>query len=111
MPIRCGWAALPYGKGLALHSRTEIVYRLPGRVPAVSGRRGNRRRGAPGGKVRLVVRGDDKVLFEAVVAGSDAPQPVDLDLAGVRRLTILADFADGPNVGDHLLLCNARLSK
>jgi hypothetical protein len=108
-PLRLGGA--PYGKGLALRSRTEIVYRLPApyqRFQAVVGIDDAVR---PAGKVRLLVRGDDKVLFEAVIAGSDAPQPVDLDLTGVRRLTILADFGDGPNVGDHLLLCNARLSQ
>ncbi|MFZ1935057.1 MAG: NPCBM/NEW2 domain-containing protein [Thermoguttaceae bacterium] len=100
-----------YQKGIALRSRTELVYRLPerfGRFLAVAGIADAVR---PDGKVRLVVRGDDKVLFEAAFTGSDAPRPIDLDVTGVRRLTILADFDDGINRADHLLLCNARVSK
>ena len=31
-------------------------------------------------------------------------EPIDLDLAGVRRLTILVDFGDSLSTGDHLLL-------
>jgi hypothetical protein len=100
-----------YQKGIALRSRTELVYRLPerfGRFLAVAGIADAVR---PDGKVRLVVRGDDKVLFEAVMTGSDAPRPLDLDVSGVRRLSILVDFEGGINRADQLLLCNARVSK
>ena len=100
-----------YRKGLALHSRTELVYRLPERFSRFLAVAGIADAVRPGGKVRLVVRGDDKVLFEAVFAGSDAPRPIDLDVTGVRRLTVLVDFDDGLSRGDHLLLCNARVSK
>ena len=100
-----------YQKGIALHSRTELVYRLPERFSRFLAVAGIADAVRPGGRVRLVVRGDDKVLFEAAFAGSDAPRPIDLDVTGVRRLTILADFEDGINRSDHLLLCNARVSK
>jgi hypothetical protein len=100
-----------YRKGMALHSRTELVYRLPGRFSRLLATAGIADAVRPGGRVRLVVRGDDKVLFEAAFAGTDAPRPIDLDVTGVRRLTILVDFDDGLNKGDHLLLCNARVSK
>ena len=104
-------SGVPYRKGLAMHSRTEMVYRLPERFRRFQAIAGIADDVRPSGKVRLVVRGDDKTLFEAKVAGSDAPRPIDLDVTGVRRLTILVDFSDGVNVGDHLLLCNARVSK
>jgi hypothetical protein len=51
------------------------------------------------------------VLLAASVTGGDAPLSVDLDLTGVRRLAIVADFAGGLDVGDHLLLCDARVIK
>jgi hypothetical protein len=108
-PLRLG--GVEYPKGLALHARTEIVYRLPAgfkRFQAIAGVDEAMR---PAGKVRLAVRGDDKVLLEIVVAGGDAPRPIELDLTGVRRLTILAEFGESVGEGDHLLLCNARLSK
>jgi hypothetical protein len=100
-----------YPKGIALRSRTELVYRLPERFSRFLAIAGIADAVRPDGKVRLVVRGDDKVLFEAVFAGSDDPRPIDLDVTGVRRLTILVDFEDGINRADHLLLCNARVSK
>ena len=108
-PLRLG--GIPYRKGLALRSRTEIVYRLPAAYKRFQAIVGIDDAVRPGGKVRLVVRGDDKCCWRVVVAGSDAPRPLDLDVTGVRRLTILADFADGLTAGDHLLLCHARLSK
>ncbi len=98
-------------KGIALHSRTELVYRLPERFSRFLAVAGIADAVRPDGKVRLVVRGDDKVLFEGDVTGSDAPRPIDLDVTGVRRLTILVDFEDGVDRADHLLLCNARVSK
>jgi hypothetical protein len=108
-PLRLG--GIEYPKGLALHARTEIVYRLPAgytRFQAVAGIDDAMK---PGGKVRLAVRGDDQVLLEIAVAGGDPPKPLDLDVTRVRRLTIVADFGESVGEGDHLLLCNARLSK
>jgi hypothetical protein len=100
-----------YPKGIALHSRTELVYRLPERFSRLLAIAGIPDAVRPGGKVRLVVRGDDKVLLQSTFAGSDRPRPIDLDVTGVRRLIILVDFDDGLNRGDQLLLCNARVSK
>lgn len=86
------------GGGLLVRPRTEIVYRIPaggrrfraGVVPAV---------GRPvAGEVSLVVRLDEREIFRAAVSAADpaAPTtPLDLDIAGGRRLTIEVGFA-GP---------------
>lgn len=100
-----------YRKGLALHSRTSLVYRLPGRFRRLKAIVGIDDRVRPRGNVRLVIRGDDRVLLETDVAGTDPPKPVDLDLVGVRRLAILVDFGDDLDVADHLDLCKARILK
>jgi hypothetical protein len=100
-----------YSKGLALHSRTDVVYRLPdayGRFKAVAGIDDAV---APKGNVRLVVRGDDRVLFDSAIRGGESPHNIDLDIAGVRRLAILADYGDTFGAGDHLILGNARISR
>lgn len=109
LPLRLG--DVQYQKGLALHTRTEIVYRLPERFRRFAATVGIADSVRPGGKVRLVIRGDDKVLLDAGFSGGDAPRPIDLDLSGIRRLTIIADFDDGLSVGSELLLCNARVVK
>jgi hypothetical protein len=100
-----------YPKGLAVHSRTELTYRLPEgfcRLLAVAGIDDAVR---PNGKVRLVIRGDENILLETVVTGDHLPEAIDLDITGVRRLVILVDFTDAVNIGDHLLLCDARITK
>jgi hypothetical protein len=98
-----------YSKGVALRSRTEIVYRMPAassRFKAVAGIDDSV---ASKGRVRLVIRGDEKVLFDASVIGTEPPHELDLDISGVRRLTILVDFGDTFGAGDHLILGNARI--
>ena len=100
-----------YFKGMAMRSRTELVYRLSkqfSRFLAIAGIDDAVR---PGGRVRLVIRGDDNVLLNTVIAGTDPPRPIDLDLTNVQRLTIVVDFGDGLVAGDQLLLCNARVLK
>jgi len=108
-PLKLG--GKPYRKGLAIHSRTELVYRLPDRFRRFQAMVGIDDRLRPQGVMRLVIRSDQRVLLAASVTGGDAPLSVDLDLTGVRRLAIVADFAGGLDVGDHLLLCDARVIK
>lgn len=108
-PLRLG--GKQYAKGLALHSRTEMVYRLPGRFRWLKATAGIDDEVRPQGHVSLVIRGDDKVLYEGTLAGTDEPRPIELDLGGVRRLSILVDFGQQMDVADHLDLCNARIIK
>jgi len=100
-----------YKKGLALHCRTEMVYRLPDRFSRLLATAGIDDAVRPGGKARLIVRGDGNLLLDSVITGAELPKAVDVDVAGVRRLTIIVDFSDTLNAGDYLLLCNARLRK
>ena len=61
--------------------------------------------------MHLVIRGDDRVLLEIIVCGAEPARRVDLYVTDVRRLTILADYGEDFDVGDHLDLCDARLLK
>ncbi len=108
-PLRLGGKS--YAKGLALHSRTEVTYRLPDRFRRFLATIGIDDVVRPHGDVRLVIRGDDRVLFEKVVRGTDPPEAIDVDVTGVRRLSILADFGGLLDVADHLDLCEARVLK
>ena len=61
-----------FSKGLALRSRTELVYRLPAgfrRFTAIAGIDPATR---ASGNVRLSIYGDDRPLFEADIAGQRA---------------------------------------
>ena len=96
-------------KGLCLHSRTEMAYSLPDHFSRLEAMAGIDDAVRPGGRVRLVVRGDGRVLLDTTLSGADAPRPLVLDVSGVRRLVVLADFSDSSDVSGHLDLGDARL--
>jgi hypothetical protein len=101
----------PYAKGLALTSRTAVRYRLPGKFRVFRAIAGIDDSVRPGGNVRLQIKGDGKTLWESVVKGTEKSQPLELDVAGVKRLEILVDFGDDLDVADRLDLCEARVTK
>jgi hypothetical protein len=45
------------------------------------------------------------------VTGREQAFPIELSVAGVRRLKILVDFGEQMDIADHLNLCDARLTK
>ncbi len=100
-----------FAKGLAIHSRTELTYRLPEsyqRFRAVAGIDVSHR---AVGTVQLTIRGDDRQLWSGEITGSSDPAVIDVSLEGVRRLTILVDYGDNADDGDHLILCDPKLIK
>ncbi len=100
-----------YSKGLSLHSRSEVGYRLPGKFRRFKALVGIDDSVRPGGDVQLEIRGDQKLLWEGRVRGSDAAQPLDLDITGVKRIDIVVDFGADLDIGDLLDLCEARVTK
>jgi alpha-galactosidase len=107
-------AGKTYAKGLFLPSRTRLVYRLSGkfsRLAALAGIDDRAREARTTGAVRLLIEGDGRTLFDETISAGDAPRPIDLDIAGVKRLTIVADHGDGDWNGDHLDLCEARVTQ
>lgn len=102
---------LQFDKGLAIHSRSLLVYRLTEpyrRLTAIAGI-DSRLQGR--GNLVLVVEGDNRELFRETISGKDPPRTLDLNIEGIRRLRILVDFGESLDVADHLNLCNARIIK
>lgn len=108
-PLRLG--GRDYVRGVSVRSRTELTFLLPEPFVKFTALAGIDDRYRPGGNVRLVIRGDDRVLFDQVLTGQDEPTPISLDMTGVVRLKILVDYQDSSAVGDHLDLCDPRLFK
>jgi hypothetical protein len=100
-----------YEKGLSMVSRTRIVYRLPGEFRTFTALAGMDARISAPGSVRLEIHADDKKLLDQKIRGRDEPLPINLDVRGAGRLTILVDFGDDGDIADHLNLCDARLSR
>ncbi len=100
-----------YERGLAMHSRSEVVFRVPEQMTRLRTVAGIDDRVRPHGHVVLVIRGDGKTLLEQALSGSDPPLEIELDIAGVRRLTFVCDFGEGMDIADHLNLCNLRVMR
>jgi hypothetical protein len=104
-------ATKTFAKGLALRSRTEIVYRLPTGFKRFIAIAGIDPATATAGNLRLTIFGDDRALVEIDVTGDQPPHPIQLDIANVKRLKIQVDFGQNLDTGDWLNLCDARIAK
>jgi hypothetical protein len=102
-----------YRKGLALRSRSELAWSLPGKFSRLEAMAGIDDDVRPLGNVRLQILGDGKTLLDATIAGTDKkdPRPISLDVSGVRRLVLIVDSLGNFGAGDHLDLGNLRLIK
>lgn len=108
-PLRLGGKT--YQKGLSLHSRSHVAYRLPGEfnrfeaLVGIDGQAGDR------GAARVRISSENKTLWEDQVRAGDAPRQVSVSVAKVRRLDIVVDFGDDLDIGDFVDLCEARVTK
>ena len=99
-----------HSKGLALHSRTELQYRLNREysiLRAIVGMEPS----SSFGNARLKISADGDVLFDQSITSNDEPQPIALDVSGRRRLSILVDYGDKSDIADRLHLCEIRVIK
>jgi hypothetical protein len=104
-----------FAKGLGMHSPSRISFDLDGSwrqfraEAAVDAEAGTR------GSVTFRVFTDDgsgnwqQQAKTEIVRGGDPPLPIAVDLAGVKRLSLLVDFADRGDELDHADWLNARL--
>src|SRR5262249_23393364 len=123
-------AGKSYSRGLAIHSKTTLRYRIGGdytRLQTVAGIDDTVSRLTPkdppngtDGKpderylsayLGLVISGDGKILFDSIIKGTDAPRNLDLDVNGIRDLEILVDFGNNVDIADHLDLAGAKVIK
>ena len=110
-PIRLGGRT--YARGLGLHSRCDLTYKLDGKFVAFAALAGIDEAAAAHGSAILKLLGDGKELIKPLkLTGGAKPAPVRCSLAGVKMLKIVVDYGDdGTDVGDHVDLAIARLIK
>ncbi|MBL8878746.1 MAG: NPCBM/NEW2 domain-containing protein [Phycisphaerales bacterium] len=99
-----------YAKGLAMHSRSEAMFRIENSFSQFAATAGISDEMRERGCVSMRVLGDGRVLWEAAqVRGGEAPRDVLVSLRGVRDLTLLVDFDEDLDLGDHAVWAFARL--
>jgi len=100
-----------YSRGLYLHSRCKLSYLLDEKFSSFQAMAGIDDSTREFGHVVLKISGDDKVLFDSEIDGSKPARDLNLDVKGIRLLTIFVDFGKNLDIGDRLILAEARLLK
>lgn len=110
-----------YASGVGVHSHCELTYSLDGQYKRFVMLAGIDDAVAPAGNAHLTVLGDGKPLTVlggketfngADLTGKTDPVPVRLDVANVKKLTIIVGFgSDKLDVADHVNLAAAKLIK
>jgi hypothetical protein len=111
-PLRLGGNA--YAKGLALHAYAELEYDLQGEYrefKAVAGF--DEQVGGIEGPVLLRIEGDGKELYSRTFDRKDKVrwEPITLNVKDVQRLRIVVSSGDLLDLGKHLELADAKVSK
>ncbi len=100
-----------YSRGLAIHSRTRLVYRLNGKFRKLFSTVGLAPAGQDWGSVQLSVMADGETLFECPIERRDEPVELDLPIENCDMLTILVDDGGDGDTGDRLHMCDLRVVK
>ena len=98
-----------YPKGLAIHSRSVITYRLNKKYGRLTAMAGIADRVRPRGHVQLIIEADGNVLLDREISGTEEAVPLDLNLTQADRLTITVDFGKQADIADRLILGDAKV--
>jgi hypothetical protein len=107
-----GSAALKkYPKGLCLHAHTELLYDIGGEYKEFKAVLGMDPKVTGDSHVKVTIEGDGKELFSAEMRRRDDSRPVTLNVKGVKQLRIVVASAGLLDLGNHLCLADAKVSK
>lgn len=101
-----------YGKGLAIPATTELEYNLGGEFRefrAIVGVDDNV--GGSEAATQLRILGDGKELLSIAVARKDGPRPLAINVKDVQKLKIIVSSDNFIDLGKHLDLADAKVSK
>jgi hypothetical protein len=109
-PLRLGRQS--YFKGLALHAYTLLEYQLDGEYREFRCVLGvDEQVGGSEGPTLVKFEGDGKVLFETPVLRKDAPKEVKFNIKDVQKLRIVVSSGELLDLGKHVDLADAKISK
>jgi hypothetical protein len=102
-----------FENGLSLHSPVKLVYRVPQGFRTLKAVAGVDDSIVAPGRFNLVISGDGKELLRQAFSPEEQRKavPLNIDLNGVRRITIGIESDKGQDIGDRLDLCEARFTK
>ena len=99
-----------FERGLGVHSRTEMVYRINGAFEQLVAEIGIDDDFRPRGSVVFQVLGDGGVIFDSgAVTGRDEPRHINVPVSGIEELSLIVDFGADLDLADHAIWGDARL--
>ena len=106
-PLRLGgiWRQ----RGLSVHSAATMSWQLTQPVVRLRAELGIADAVAPEGDCVVVLASDRGELGRYRLRGTERPIPLDLDLSGARRLTLVVELGERYDIGDHVVLADAAL--
>ncbi|MDZ4684476.1 MAG: NPCBM/NEW2 domain-containing protein, partial [Planctomycetaceae bacterium] len=108
-PLRVGPRS--FTRGLAIHSKTRLQYRLGGEFRRFTAEVGIDPE-IENGDALLKIVGDGKVLLEENITALEPPRSISLPVDGVVELDIIVDYGrDRLDIGDRVHLGDAKVTK
>lgn len=105
-------AGKTYGKGLGVHSRSALEFKIEAGYRSFSSLIGLDDSAGPQGGVTFRVFADGKEIYHRDMAKGATPEMLVLPVHGVTRLRLEVDFGeDGVDLGDHADWAEARITK
>lgn len=101
-----------YLKGVSMHSTSRLTFPIAAGDKRFAAEIAIDDETSGRGSVTFRVFVDAEERFRSeVVRGGDAPNPIEVDVAGGKQLSLIVDFAEEGDVLDHADWLNARLEK
>ena len=100
-----------FSKGLSLRSKTILTYRLTEEFKTLQLTAGLAMETKGRGNIDLIILGDNKQLFQDAIEDPGDIRQLELDITGIRRLSITVDYGKNLDFGDLLHLGDAKLIK
>lgn len=100
-----------YPEAKTLYARTTLEYHLKEPFERLRGLVGIADAIRPGGRARLVIRGDDRVLFDRELRGDTAAERWSVSLEGVEHLRLTVDFPESVGAAAQVTFGTVRLER
>jgi hypothetical protein len=100
-----------FAKGLSMHAYTELQYDIGGEYKEFKAILGVDPKVQGDSHVKVTIEGDGKELLTVEINRKDEPRPITLDVKNVKQLRIVVASAGLLDLGNHVCLADAKVSK
>ncbi len=99
--------------GYAMVGGSKIAFSLGAKYERLTGLVGFAPKSGVGGDLKVIIRGDDKILLEMRMEKRSLQSPIEIDLniKDCDRLVIEVEYYDGRSIGDLIHLCDLKASR